>query len=157
MADGFLAPDGTFYLKKETYHAETARRLLNDDGKWEEPIQELLRRGFIIFIEFKRPDGKEKLQQSDMDFVLAAQNYTPTEEQLNWISEHYEELTRKQQYDINRDEERAFRNVRISTVRMFPWCENCESREEREKWCSAKLLDKPASCCACPYFKLREL
>ncbi|MCI5650063.1 MAG: hypothetical protein MR332_11660 [Fusicatenibacter sp.] len=157
MADGFLAADGTFYPKQETYHAETARKLLGDQEKCAEPLQELLRRGYIIFIEFKRPDGKEKLQQSDMDFVLAGQKHTPTREQLAWIYEHCEELTRKQQYDINKDEERAFRDITVSSVRLFPWCDNCESKGEREKWCSAQILDKPEACSACRFSRLRDL
>lgn len=53
MADGFLSPDGVFYSKEETYHAETARRILNAGKDVLEPIQELLRQGYIAFIEFR--------------------------------------------------------------------------------------------------------
>ena len=47
MADGFLAPTGKFYPKTENFHAQTARAILGQDGQTDEPIQELLRRGYI--------------------------------------------------------------------------------------------------------------
>ena len=48
MADGFLAPTGRFYPKTENFHAQTARAILGPEGQTDEPIQELLRRGYIL-------------------------------------------------------------------------------------------------------------
>ena len=50
MADGFLAPTGKFYPKTENFHAQTARAILGPDGQTDAPIQELLRRGYILFV-----------------------------------------------------------------------------------------------------------
>lgn len=69
MADGFLAPTGKFYPKTENFHAQTARAILGQDGQTDEPIQELLRRGYILFVGFHKPGEPENLH-ADMDYVL---------------------------------------------------------------------------------------
>jgi len=69
MADGFLAPTGKFYPKTENFHAQTARAILGPDGQTDEPIQELLRRGYILFVGFHKPGEPENLH-ADMDYVL---------------------------------------------------------------------------------------
>ena len=58
MADGFLAPTGKFYPKTENFHAQTARAILGPDGQTDEPIQELLRRGYILFVGFHKPGDR---------------------------------------------------------------------------------------------------
>ena len=103
MADGFLAPTGKFYPKTENFHAQTARAILGPDGQTDEPIQELLRRGYILFVGFHKPGEPENLH-ADMDYVLGGPGYPATEGQKAWIAEHTEELSRKQQFDINNDE-----------------------------------------------------
>ena len=123
MADGFLAPTGKFYPKTENFHAQTARAILGSDGQTDEPIQELLRRGYILFVGFHKPGEPENLH-ADMDYVLGGPGYPATEGQKAWIAEHTEELSRKQQFDINNDET-TFENFYISNVRMFPWCKGC--------------------------------
>ena len=62
MADGFLAPTGKFYPKTENFHAQTARAILGQDGQTDEPIQELLRRGYILFVGFHKPGEPEECQ-----------------------------------------------------------------------------------------------
>ena len=106
MADGFLAPTGKFYPKTENFHAQTARAILGPDGQTDEPIQELLRRGYILFVGFHKPGEPENLH-ADMDYVLGGPGYPATEGQKAWIAEHTEELSRKQQFDINNDETSA--------------------------------------------------
>ncbi len=70
MADGFLAPTGKFYPKTENFHAQTARAIFRfQDGQTDEPIQELLRRGYILFVGFHKPGEPENLH-ADMDYVL---------------------------------------------------------------------------------------
>ena len=54
-----------------------------------------------------------------------------TEGQKAWIAEHTEELSRKQQFDINNDET-TFENFYISNVRMFPWCKGCAEEKARD-------------------------
>ena len=54
MADGFLAPTGKFYPKTENFHAQTARAILGQDGQTDEPIQELLRRGYCRIPQTRR-------------------------------------------------------------------------------------------------------
>ena len=115
MADGFLAPTGKFYPKTENFHAQTARAILGQDGQTDEPIQELLRRGYILFVGFHKPGEPENLH-ADMDYVLGGPGYPATEGQKAWIAEHTEELSRKQQFDINNDETN-FENFYISNVR----------------------------------------
>ena len=61
MADGFLAPTGKFYPKTENFHAQTARAILGQDGQTDEPIQELLRRGYSVTV------GKSG--EKEIDFV----------------------------------------------------------------------------------------
>ena len=58
MADGFLAPTGRFYPKTENFHAQTARAILGPEGQTDEPIQELLRRGYILFVGFHKPGDR---------------------------------------------------------------------------------------------------
>ena len=125
MADGFLAPTGKFYPKTENFHAQTARAILGPDGQTDEPIQELLRRGYILFVGFHKP-------------------------------EHTEELSRKQQFDINNDETN-FENFYISNVRMFPWCKGCAEEKARDLWGNAQSEEKPKRCDACPAFRNRPL
>lgn len=127
MADGFLAPTGKFYPKTENFHAQTARAILGPDGQTDEPIQELLRRGYILFVGFHKPGEPENLH-ADMDYVLGGPGYPATEGQKAWIAEHTEELSRKQQFDINNDETN-FENFYISNVRMFPWCKGVPKRK----------------------------
>lgn len=74
MADGFLAPTGKFYPKTENFHAQTARAILGPDGQTDEPIQELLRRGYILFVGFHKPGEPENLH-ADMDYVLGGPGY----------------------------------------------------------------------------------
>lgn len=78
MADGFLAPTGKFYPKTENFHAQTARAILGSDGQTDEPIQELLRRGYILFVGFHKPGEPENLH-ADMDYVLGGPGYPATE------------------------------------------------------------------------------
>lgn len=150
MADGFLAPDGVFYSKEETYHAETARRILNAGKDVLEPIQELLRQGYIAFIEFRNPLAKESLQP-DLDYVLCSRGHTLTPEQERWIREHKNEISRRQQYDINRDCTYTFRDLQISDVNMYQQCERCGEQQERIRWCNAERDDLPEMCMKCPY------
>ena len=70
MADGFLAPTGRFYPKTENFHAQTARAILGPEGQTDEPIQELLRRGYILFVGFHKPGEPENLH-ADMDLCSA--------------------------------------------------------------------------------------
>lgn len=150
MADGFLAPDGTFYAKEETYHADTARRILHAGKEVLEPIQELLRHGYIAFIEFRTPMAKESLQP-DLDYVLCSHGHTLTAGQEKWLREHCSEISRRQQYDINRDEEYTFRGLEISNVKMYGTCGQCAEQEERLRWCNAQREELPAKCRECPY------
>lgn len=155
MADGFLAPDGIFYPKTENFHAQTARIILGADGQTEEPIQELLRRGYILFVGFHKPGEAENLQ-SDMDYVLGGPGHPATAEQKEWIAGHTEELSQKQQFDINNDET-TFKRFYISKIRMYPWCEGCAVEKERERWGNAQSEEKPGRCSACPAFRNRAL
>lgn len=123
MADGFLAPTGRFYPKTENFHAQTARAILGPEGQTDEPIQELLRRGYILFVGFHKPGEPENLH-ADMDYVLGGPGHPATEGQKAWIAEHVEELSGKQQFDINNDEI-TFQRFYISNIRMFPWCRGC--------------------------------
>ena len=125
MADGFLAPTGKFYPKTENFHAQTARAILGPDGQTDEPIQELLRRGYILFVGFHKPGEPE-------------------------------ELSRKQQFDINNDETN-FEKFYISNVRMFPWCKGCAEEKARDLWGNAQSEEKPKRCDACPAFRNRPL
>ena len=118
MADGFLAPTGRFYPKTENFHAQTARAILGPEGQTDEPIQELLRRGYILFVGFHKPGEPENLH-ADMDYVLGGPGHPATEGQKAWIAEHVEELSGKQQFDINNDEI-TFQRFYISNIRMFP-------------------------------------
>jgi len=68
-----------------------------------------------------------------MDYVLGGPGYPATEGQKAWIAEHTEELSRKQQFDINNDET-TFENFYISNVRMFPWCKGCAEEKARDLW-----------------------
>ena len=136
MADGFLAPTGKFYPKTENFHAQTARAILGPDGQTDEPIQELLRSGYILFVGFHKPGEPENLH-ADMDYVLGGPGYPATEGQKAWIAEHTEELSRKQQFDINNDETN-FENFYISNVRMFPWCKGCAEEKARDLWGNAQ-------------------
>ena len=127
MADGFLAPTGKFYPKTENFHAQTARAILGQDGQTDEPIQELLRRGYILFVGFHKPGEPENLH-ADMDYVLGGPGYPATEGQKAWIAEHTEELSRKQQFDINNDET----NLRTFTSAMsacFPGAKGVPKRK----------------------------
>ncbi len=155
MADGFLAPTGKFYPKTENFHAQTARAILGPDGQTDEPIQELLRRGYILFVGFHKPGEPENLH-ADMDYVLGGPGYPATEGQKAWIAEHTEELSRKQQFDINNDETN-FENFYISNVRMFPWCKGCAEEKARDLWGNAQSEEKPKRCDACPAFRNRPL
>ena len=155
MADGFLAPTGKFYPKTENFHAQTARVILGPDGQTDEPIQELLRRGYILFVGFHKPGEPENLH-ADMDYVLGGPGYPATEGQKAWIAEHTEELSRKQQFDINNDET-TFENFYISNVRMFPWCKGCAEEKARDLWGNAQSEEKPKRCDACPAFRNRPL
>jgi len=155
MADGFLAPTGKFYPKTENFHAQTARAILGQDGQTDEPIQELLRRGYILFVGFHKPGEPENLH-ADMDYVLGGPGYPATKGQKAWIAEHTEELSRKQQFDINNDETN-FENFYISNVRMFPWCKGCAEEKARDLWGNAQSEEKPKRCDACPAFRNRPL
>ena len=143
MADGFLAPTGRFYPKTENFHAQTARAILGPEGQTDEPIQELLRRGYILFVGFHKPGEPENLH-ADMDYVLGGPGHPATEGQKAWIAEHVEELSGKQQFDIN-------------NIRMFPWCRGCAEEKARELWGNAQSEEKPKRCDACPGFRDRPL
>ena len=117
MADGFLSPEGIFFPKEETYHAETARRILKAGKDVLEPIQELLRLGYIAFIEFRNPLAKESLQPN-LDYVLCSHGHILTQEQERWLREHKSEISRRQQYYINKDDSYAFRDVELSDGTM---------------------------------------
>ena len=73
-----------------------------------------------------------------------------------WIAEHTEELSRKQQFDINNDETN-FEKFYISNVRMFPWCKGCAEEKARDLWGNAQSEEKPKRCDACPAFRNRPL
>ena len=81
MADGFLSPEGEFFEKTETYHAETARRILGGDQENSEPVSELIRRGYLAMIEFRAPDSRVSLQP-DLDYVLGKRDGVLTEIQI---------------------------------------------------------------------------
>ena len=155
MADGFLAPTGRFYPKSENFHAQTARAILGPEGQTDEPIQELLRRGYILFVGFHKPGEPENLH-ADMDYVLGGPGHPATEGQKAWIAEHVEELSGKQQFDINNDEI-TFQRFYISNIRMFPWCRGCAEEKARELWGNAQSEEKPKRCDACPGFRDRPL
>lgn len=127
MADGFLAPTGKFYPKTENFHAQTARAILGPDGQTDEPIQELLRRGYILFVGFHKPGEPENLH-ADMDYVLGGPGYPATEGQKAWIAEHTEELSRKQQFDINNDET-TLRNFTSAMSACFPGAKGVPKRK----------------------------
>lgn len=150
MADGFLSGDGIFYEKTETYHAETARRVLGDhEKKVEDPIRELVRQGYITFIEFKVPGAApDSGIHSDLDYVICSHDWKITKQQEKWIREHAEKLTRKQQFQINDDTEH-FGELIISDVRICPECEQCAACEERRKWCAAEVHEEPERCRKC--------
>ena len=155
MADGFLAPTGKFYPKTENFNAQTARAILGPDGQTDEPIQELLRRGYILFVGFHKPGEPENLH-ADMDYVRRRTGVSGDRRQKAWIAEHTEELSRKQQFDINNDET-TFENFYISNVRMFPWCKGCAEEKARDLWGNAQSEEKPKRCDACPAFRNRPL
>mgnify|MGYP001623697048 FL=1 len=150
MADGFLSPEGIFFPKEETYHAETARRILKAGKDVLEPIQELLRLGYIAFIEFRNPLAKESLQPN-LDYVLCSHGHILTQEQERWLREHKSEISRRQQYYINKDDSYAFRDVELSDVTMYECCGQCREQAERLKWCNAERRDLPELCEKCPY------
>jgi len=114
-----------------------------------------LRRGYILFVGFHKPGEPENLH-ADMDYVLGGPGYPATEGQKAWIAEHTEELSRKQQFDINNDETN-FENFYISNVRMFPWCKGCAEEKARDLWGNAQSEEKPKRCDACPAFRNRPL
>ena len=120
----FLAPTGKFYPKTENFHAQTARAILGPDGQTDEPIQELLRRGYILFCRIPQTRANRKISMPIMDYVLGGPGYPATEGAEGLIAEHTEELSRKQQFDINNDETN-FEKFYISNVRMFPRCKGC--------------------------------
>ena len=62
-----------------------------------------MRRGYILFVGFHKPGEPENLH-ADMDYVLGGPGHPATEGQKAWIAEHVEELSGKQQFDINNDE-----------------------------------------------------
>ena len=152
MADGFLSPQGVFFPKEETYHAKTARRILNAGKDVLEPIQELLRQGCIAFIEFRSPEATESLQP-DLDYVLCAHGHSLTPEQEQWLKEHKSEISRRQQYCINKDDSYAFRELELSDVTMYERCGQCREQDERLKWCNAERRDLPELCKKCPYIE----
>ena len=90
------------------------------------------------------------------DYVLGGPGYPATEGQKAWIAEHTEELSRKQQFDINNDETN-FEKFYISNVRMFPWCKGCAEEKARDLWGNAQSEEKPKRCDACPAFRNRPL
>ena len=150
MADGFLSPEGIFFPKEETYHAETARRILKAGKDVLEPIQELLRLGYIAFIEFRNPLAKESLQPN-LDYVLCSHGHILTQEQERWLREHKSEISRRQQYYINKDDSYAFREVELSDVTMYECSGQCREQAEPLKWCNAERRDLPELCEKCPY------
>ena len=155
MADGFLSPEGVFYPKEETYHAETARRILHAGKDVLEPIQELLRLGYIAFIEFRNPLAKESLRP-DLDYVLCSHGHTLTPAQERWLREHTGEISRRQKYYINKDDSYAFRQLELGNVNMYAWCGQCEVQAERLKWCNAETNKPRALCAKCPYREIPE-
>lgn len=158
MADGFLSGDGRFYEKTEAYHAETARRVLGDEHmQVEDPIRELVKQGYIAFIEFRIP-GEEhgKSLHPDLDYVICSHSHTVTPSQERWIREHTEEISRRQQYLINSDTEQSFRSLVISDTRLCPECAECPAGKEREKWCGAEIPEEPAECQMCLFLRLGE-
>ena len=155
MADGFLSPDGVFYSKEETYHAETARRILNAGKDVLEPIQELLRQGYIAFNEFRNPLAKESLQP-DLDYVLCSHGHTLTPEQEEWLEHNQDMISRRQQYDINKDDSYTFKGLLLSDVVMYERCGQCPEQAERLKWCNAERTEQPELCGTCPYLEIPE-
>ena len=155
MADGFLSPDGVFYSKEETYHAETARRILNAGKDVLEPIQELLRQGYIAFIEFRNPLAKESLQP-DLDYVLCSHGHTLTSEQEEWMKHNLDMISRRQQYYMNKDDSYAFKGLLLSDVVMYERCGQCPEQTERLKWCNAERTEQPELCGKCPYLGTRN-
>lgn len=152
MADGFLSPDGTFFEKEETYHAETARRILKAGSDVLEPIQELLRQGYIAFIEFRNPLAKESLQP-DLDYVLCSHSHVLTKAQNAWLQSNKEQISRRQQFYINKDNSYTFQELTLSDVEMYEACEGCDMEPERMKWCNAERAELPEQCEHCPYRK----
>ena len=88
--------------------------------------------------------------------VLGGPGHPATEGQKAWIAEHVEELSGKQQFDINNDEI-TFQRFYISNIRMFPWCRGCAEEKARELWGNAQSEEKPKRCDACPGFRDRPL
>lgn len=154
MADGFLSPDGIFYEKEETYHAETARRILKAGSDVLEPIQELLRQGYLAFIEFRNPLAKESLQP-DLDYVLCSHSHVLTGQQKMWLEQNKDQISRRQQFYINKDHSYAFRDLKLSDVEMYGECEGCTAETERMKWCNAERTELPEECRSCPYAAAR--
>ena len=155
MADGFLAPTGKFYPKTENFTcADRAGdfRSGRPDGR-ADPGAFAPRLYFICRIP--QPRRPENLH-ADMDYVLGGPGHPATEGQKAWIAEHVEELSGKQQFDINNDET-TFENFYISNVRMFPWCKGCAEEKARDLWGNAQSEEKPKRCDACPAFRNRPL
>ena len=155
MADGFLSPEGQFYEKKESYHAETARRILGGDRENPDPVSELLRRGYLALIEFRTPDSAVSLQP-DLDYVIGRRDGTLTEAQVRWLKEHTPELSNHQQYTINMDQEGIFGDLELSDIRIYPFCGECPHQKIRLEWCGGKLSAEPEECVICPVKRRRD-
>ena len=87
-----FSTNGKILSKNRKFHAQTARAILGPEGQTDEPIQELLRRGYILFVGFHKPGEPENLH-ADMDYVLGGPGHPATEGQKAWIAEHVEELS----------------------------------------------------------------
>lgn len=148
MADGFLSPEGKFYEKTEVYHAETARRILGGDRENPDPVSELIRRGYLALIEFRTPGSTVSLQP-DLDYVIGRRGGALTDAQINWLREHTRELSSHQQYTVNMDREGIFRDLELSDIRNYPFCEECPYRRQRMDWCGGKLSEEPGECGGC--------
>ncbi len=86
--------------------------------------QELLRQGYIAFIEFRNPLAKESLQP-DLDYVLCSHGHTLTPEQEEWLEHNQDMISRRQQYDINKDDSYTFKGLLLSDVVMYERCGQC--------------------------------
>lgn len=148
MADGFLSPEGEFFEKTETYHAETARRILGGDQENSEPVSELIRRGYLAMIEFRAPDSRVSLQP-DLDYVLGKRDGVLTEIQIAWLKEHLEKLSRHQQYTVNMDTTGIFKDLQLGRVKIYPACKECEELAARMAWCEGRREEEPKPCMRC--------